>query len=986
MNPSPQSPELEDHIRKIGEEIHSMMAATSPSILDPSWWSGRVLEWAMNNEWFKVQMFRFIDVLPVLKGRRQVTRFIREYFEETGASLPGSLHWGVRLSSSPLSTILVAPVVKKNLEWMARRFIIGEDPRRAVGVLKKLRKKGLAFTVDLLGEATLSDREADICVERYLEAIRVLSGEVIVWKENPVLDRDHRGEIPRLNLSVKLSSLCPRLSPLYLDESVREVRGKLRPILEAAASVRALVNFDMETYDLKELTYRVFRGILDDHEFSGQLRLGIVVQAYLHDSASDLESLIRWAGESQQEITIRLVKGAYWDYETVIRKQKGWSIPVFLRKEETDRNYERLTRMLLENPETVRPAFATHNIRSIAHAVAVADQLNLPRNAYEIQMLNGMAEPIRDALVKRGFRVRLYTPIGQMLPGMAYLVRRLLENTSNESFLRKNFVEKIPFEKLIAPPVLKEEEEPETPESGFANEPPADFTDAASRERFLDALEKVKNDPGREYPLLIGGSRVRTEKRIVSVNPADPGVQVGIVSSGDRDDADRAVREGRCAWEMWRRVPPGERADYLFRTAEIIHQRRFEFAALQVFEVGKNWREADADVCEAIDFLRYYGGEMIRMGGLRRLSRYPGELNHYHYSPRGVGVVLSPWNFPLAISTGMTSAGIVTGNCVILKPSSLSPVTAAWLIRAFREAGLPDGVLQFLPGPGEEVGRHLVRHEGIDWIAFTGSREVGLDIIRSAAVTRPGQRNVKQVIAEMGGKNAVIIDESADLDEAVRGVLSSAFGFQGQKCSACSRVIVHREIARQFVSRLVEAAKSLRIGPPSEPSNFMGPVVDEQARQKIMEYLEIGSIEGSRVFLGETPSNGFFVPPAIFTGIQREGRLFREEIFGPVLSVIEARDLDEALSLANDSDYALTGGFFSRSPANIDRVRHEFDVGNLYINRGITGALVGRQPFGGARMSGVGSKAGGPDYLRQFMIPRTISENTLRRGFAPVED
>ncbi|MDX1763584.1 MAG: L-glutamate gamma-semialdehyde dehydrogenase, partial [bacterium] len=483
-----------------------------------------------------------------------------------------------------------------------------------------------------------------------------------------------------------------------------------------------------------------------------------------------------------------------------------------------------------------------------------------------------------------------------------------------------------------------------------------------------------------------GGAEATGGAKIVSTDPADPEARIGVVASGSRDDADRAVEAGMGAWQTWREVPPPERAEYLFRAAAHIRDRRFLYAALQVREVGKGWREADADVCEAVDFLNYYGAEIIRLGSVRRLARYPGELNHYHYRPRGVGVVISPWNFPLAIATGMTAAGLAAGNCVIFKPSSNSPVTGAWMVEAFRAVGLPSGVLQFLPGPGDEVGHHLVAHRGIDFVAFTGSREVGLDIVRRAGDTQAGQRNVKQVIAEMGGKNAIIVDDSADLDEAVRGVTASAFGFQGQKCSACSRVIVLEAVKETFLERLVEAARSLRIGPPRDPVNQMGPVIDAGAVRKVRDYIEIGKGEGAILFEGDVPSAGFFVPPVIFAGIGPAHRLFREEIFGPVLSVVESGDLDEALALANDSEYALTGGIFSRSPANIEKARAGFHVGNLYINRGITGALVGRQPFGGAGMSGVGSKAGGPDYLLQFMVPRAICENTLRRGFAPPEE
>jgi RHH-type proline utilization regulon transcriptional repressor/proline dehydrogenase/delta 1-pyrroline-5-carboxylate dehydrogenase len=960
------------------------MSGVSRSIFNPEWWSGHLLEWAMKDELFKIQLFRFIDVLPVLKDHKHVTRLLKEYFEGSGKNLPEAFLWGMRAAATPLASSLVVPAIRKNLEVMAHRFIAGKDPDQSAKTLRKLRRKGLAFTVDLLGEATLSDEEADTYRERCLEVLQVLADEVSGWQEHDLLDRDHRGRIPRLNLSVKLSALSSKFDPLRWEASIGEMKERLYPILRTAAGTGALVNIDLEHYDVKALTYAVFREILQEEEFREGPALGIVVQAYLKDSRSDLQSLLAWAREFNRVIAVRLVKGAYWDYETVVRQQKGWQVPVFLNKTETDENYERLSTVILENTDVLAPAFASHNIRSLANALAVARELAVPEKSLEFQMLYGMAEPIRDALVRMGYRVRVYAPIGEMLPGMAYLVRRLLENTSNESFLRKSLVEEVAFEKLIAPPRPEESVSGQTfMPDGFVNEPQADLSHQTVRDKMASALRTVREELGGDYRLVLGGKTVDTKEKILSVNPAAPDEVVGVVGSGSRADADRAVEEARLSLGQWRKVPPEKRAEYLFRTAEIIRKQRFRFAALEVYEVGKGWREADADVCEAIDFLNYYGSEMIRLGGRKRLSRYPGELNHYHYKPRGVGVVISPWNFPLAIAAGMTAAAIAAGNCVVFKPASNSPVTGAWMVEAFREAELPPGVLQFLPGPGEEVGNHLVSHAGIDFIAFTGSKEVGLEIVRLAGNTRPGQRNVKQVIAEMGGKNAVIVDESADLDEAVRGVIASAFGFQGQKCSACSRVIVVKDIAQTFVHRLVEAARSLCIGPAEDPANHMGPVIDGQAVNKIREYIRIGESEGNLVYKGEEITPGSFVPPVIFTEIKPSHRLFREEIFGPVLSVIEADDLEAALLMANDSEYALTGGLFSRSPANIELVRNKFEVGNLYINRGITGALVGRQPFGGARMSGVGSKAGGPDYLVQFMIPRAISENTLRRGFAP---
>jgi RHH-type proline utilization regulon transcriptional repressor/proline dehydrogenase/delta 1-pyrroline-5-carboxylate dehydrogenase len=407
-----------------------------------------------------------------------------------------------------------------------------------------------------------------------------------------------------------------------------------------------------------------------------------------------------------------------------------------------------------------------------------------------------------------------------------------------------------------------------------------------------------------------------------------------------------------------------------------------------VYECGKNWREADADLAETIDYANFYAQEMLRLAS-PRLRNVPGEDNSYFYEPRGVVVTIAPWNFPMAILAGMTLAAVVTGNTVVMKPAEQSAVVGAKLMEVFQEVKLPPGVVQFLPGVGEEVGPTLTNHSDTAMIVFTGSRGVGLMLNRQGADMVPGQDHVKRVVAEMGGKNAVILDDDADLDEATHGVVWSAFGYQGQKCSACSRVIVPGSLYDKFLSRLIEATKSLKIGPAEDPGNQMGPVIDEEAYNRIRGTIGKCKAEARLAYAGEVSplaNEGYYIGPHIFAEVPPESSLAQEEIFGPVLAVLKAKDLTEALAIANGTKYALTGGFYSRSPANIQRVRREFRVGNLYINRKITGALVDRQPFGGFKLSGIGSKAGGPDYLLQFVLPRTITENTMRRGFAPEID
>ncbi|MCI0540217.1 MAG: L-glutamate gamma-semialdehyde dehydrogenase, partial [Verrucomicrobiales bacterium] len=480
----------------------------------------------------------------------------------------------------------------------------------------------------------------------------------------------------------------------------------------------------------------------------------------------------------------------------------------------------------------------------------------------------------------------------------------------------------------------------------------------------------------------IGGETVWTNEEIASINPTRPAEVIGRVAKAGLAEASSAVTAAQSAALKWSRTAVYDRARCFASLGELLHRERFDLAALEVFETGKTWMEADADVAEAIDFCRFYAQEMQRLAEAKYLV--PGEVNVHHYVPRGVAVVIAPWNFPLAILCGMTVAVLVTGNCAIIKPSEQSSVVAARLMQLLQQAGVPGGVANFLPGSGAQIGAYLVEHPGVDLIAFTGSREVGLKIWEAAGRTKPGQKQLKKVICEMGGKNAVIIDSDADLDEAIPAIIQSAFGYQGQKCSALSRLIVLADIHDRLMERLIAATRDLRMGPPEEPGTMLGPLIDRDAFEGVREYVKLGKQEATVAFEGDLPKgDGYFVPPTIFTQVPPTARIAQEEIFGPILCVLKARDLEEALAWANSTPYALTGGFFSRSPAHIERVRAEFEVGNLYINRGITGAIVARHPFGGFKMSGGGTKAGGRDYLLNFMFPRVVTENVLRRGFAP---
>jgi RHH-type proline utilization regulon transcriptional repressor/proline dehydrogenase/delta 1-pyrroline-5-carboxylate dehydrogenase len=1014
-----------------GEQIFELVDRHPESIFSKAGFYQRMMAISMKDEAFKVQMFRFVDVLASLKRPRDIVQHLDEYFANMNNGFTPLLRPGIRLAK--IVPWLSAPILRWNVSGMARQFISGRNPQDAMKTLRNARKRRIGFTVDLLGEAVVSEHEAEEYATRCMQLLEGLAAETRGWTD-PLGKNTEL--FPVVNLSVKISALYSQMNPADPADAIEHLAPRLRPILRRAKELGAFVNFDMESYAHKNSTLDLFKTLFTEPEFNDWPHAGIVIQAYLRDAERDLRDLIEWGRKRGTRFTVRLVKGAYWDYEKIKAAQNGWRVPVWLQKPESDANFETCTRVLLENEDIVTSAFGSHNVRSIAHAQALAEQMGIDKSRFEFQLLYGMAGPIKRALVEMGYRVREYSPVGELLPGMAYLVRRLLENTSNEGFLKAKFSDKASTAQLLRDPVTlvaKRTQEVATiapgrlrddgyvqtdgtldgpsrrdelplvhgraearpsernghsrstpPGDSYENAPLVNFVHKQTQEQMLTAIRDVRARLGQQYPLVINGQKITTGKWMASINPCNPTEIVGSVAEAGIPEAEQAVDAARKAFEKWCRVSVNHRAELLERAAAIMDRRRFELSAVEVFEVGKGWAEADGDIREAIDFLLFYAQQMRILGRPKLTQHVLGEESYQHYWGRGVSLVIAPWNFPVAILCGMVSAALVTGNAVIMKPAEQSAVCGALLMEIFEEAGVPAGVLNLLNGDGAVIGKHLVDHKDIDMIAFTGSREVGLKIWESAGKTRPGQRELKRVVCEMGGKNAVIVDSDADLDEATIDTVYSAFGFQGQKCSACSRLIVLEENYDRVVERLVAATASLRVGNPEIPGISVGPVIDEEAYERIKKTVSEGMGQATLAFQQTNiPSSGYFIGPTIFTNVKPEDTLAQCEIFGPVLSVIKVRDLDEAIRVANSTEYALTAGFFSRSPANIERVKAELVAGNVYINRSCTGAVVGRHPFGGFKMSGAGTKAGGSDYLLNFIVPRVVTENIMRHGFAP---
>lgn len=514
----------------------------------------------------------------------------------------------------------------------------------------------------------------------------------------------------------------------------------------------------------------------------------------------------------------------------------------------------------------------------------------------------------------------------------------------------------------------------------FTNEPIKTYADPADVAAMQAALASVKAGFGKAYPLIVDGERIDTVKKIASINPANPAEIVGDVAAASLEQANRAIEIAHARFATWKNTSARERADFLFRAAELVRERRYHFNALMVYEVGKSWIEADADTAEAIDFLEFYAREALRYAGEHPITPIPGEENELRYVPLGVGVVIPPWNFAFAIMAGMTSAALVTGNTVVLKPSSDSAVIAAWFVDLLHEIGIPNGVANFVPGNGSEIGDAIVEHPLTRFISFTGSKEVGLRVNERAAKPASGQKWIKRVVAEMGGKDSIVVAADADLDAAADGVAVSAFGFQGQKCSACSRAIVDAAVYDRFLEKLKARVAKITVGDPSEKSHWMGPVVNERAMKTIQKYIEVGKGEGRLVAGGNRiGESGYFLEPTVIADVAPDAVIAQQEIFGPVLAVIKARNYDHALEIANNTEFGLTGAVYSADERKLERAKDEFFVGNLYLNRKCTGALVGGNPFGGFNMSGTDSKAGGRDYLLLFLQAKAISKKTSSR-------
>ncbi|MBI4300020.1 MAG: bifunctional proline dehydrogenase/L-glutamate gamma-semialdehyde dehydrogenase [Chloroflexi bacterium] len=929
----------------------------------------------MEDERLKTRLLRFVDVLAALDFDRDgdyVKRLAREYLGESFPHLPSWMRSALRTAlADAVPAFLTAFSARRATRMFAGRFIIHGGAEQARRALDYLGRYGRYGTFNLLGERTLSDREAMRVQRRYLDLIRQLGPRAGADVRTP-------GGMQAVQISIKPSSLVADAAFVPADPEGTSQRAftNLAPLLEAARAAGISVNLDMEHFEYRELIWSIFtRAFGPGSPFNDWDGPAIALQGYLAEAEVHANEVLAFARERGTPFQVRLVKGAYWDYEVAQARQMNWPPPVFLDKAGTDECFERMVWLLLGAYPRIRLAVGSHNIRSHAYAEAVREQLGLPEHAVEHQTLFRTAEGISRALARMGWVERDFVPSGELLPGMAYLVRRVLENSSLTGFLMQSRLGEDP-EQLLLPPEARrgevQEAQPPKGAGGFRNNPPKRLFVKGEREPFQRAIREVAARYGETYPLRLGDEDVYTKEIVPSISPSHPDAArpVGWVHQAGLAEARRAIQLANEAFPGWSGRSVEERAAMLRRAALLMKSERDELAAWIVHEAAKTWGEALADVDEAIDYLVYYAEQALRID-----REAPGR-----YMPRGVVAVIPPWNFPIAIPCGMTSAALAAGNTAILKPAGPTPIITHKLVELLHRAGVPPEALIHLPGRGGTVGQMLVDSPNVDMVAFTGSRDVGTRTYEGASKVEPQRSVIKRAITEMGGKNAILVFPDGDMDEAVAGILQSAFGHANQKCSACSRVFAHRVIFDRLKQRLVEAVRSLPAGSADQPSTFIPPVITGEAKERILRCAVRARAEGEVLIdlMGEAGDQSQLLRPLIVevTAENAASALTtQEEIFGPILALVPFETEDQAVEMANNTEYALTAGIFSRSPETVERMIRRIRAGNIYVNRPITGARVGIEPFGGFQMSGTGPKAGGEEYLYAFM--------TRRSGYRP---
>lgn len=956
---------VERRARAIGEGLLDAIEGHRPDAAE------RMQDWlltdALDDERFRTRMLRFVDVFAAVEATgdaKELHRLLREYLEGDFPGLPRLLRALLRIARNPLTpSTVVQATARRSIALFARRFIAEPDADSTRDLLDDFARRGRYPSFDLLGEAVLSEAEADAYEARYLQLIEELA-------HHPSAGETTAGGLPALQVSAKLSSLTYRFTPVDLDGSIERVAPRLERIALAARAAGVGLCVDAEQYELRDVVWGAFRQVfVDGGPLSDWDGAGMVVQGYLRDADAHLDEVLAAARGRGTPFQVRLVKGAYWDYETIVAAANRWAPPVFQQKAATDRMYEVLLERLVDAAGVVHPAVASHNPRAHALAQALVEARGLPSHAVEHQTLHRTLEALSTALADAGWPSREYVPVGDLIPGMAYLVRRILENSSQVGFLTMARTGLASGDVLGPPPDVEDPAVVAPDGAPFERAPAAEWHERGFRAAFQAALDAAISAAARRFALPEGVASAGWQ---AVVSPSEPaGAPLAEVEHATPEGMRTVIGRAGEAAAAWAAVPVAERARILCAAADLLLGRGHEFAAAVVREGGRDRAGAWAEVEEAADFLRLYAA------AAEELWQQHGSV----IAPRGVVAVIPPWNFSLAIPCGMVAAALVCGNPVILKPAEQTPAIAHRLVALLHEAGVPEGVLQCVPGEGSTAGRVLVEDPRVAMVAFTGSRAVGTWMHEAIAEAPTHEGRPRHLVAEMGGKNPALVFGDADVDEAVAGVLTSAFGHANQKCSAVSRVLVERSIYPTFRDRLIAAASSWQVGPAEDSRTAINPIISDEASERLAGAADRARREG-RVLLDEFgPRPGTRLHGPLIVEIALDEALTAatttEELFGPILAVVPFDDIDDAIRVANGTGYGLTSGLFSRSRSRIARIAEEIAAGHLYVNRSTTAARPGVEPFGGMHFSGTGPKVGQPGYLWAFV---------QRSDAPPIED
>ncbi len=994
---------IERRIRDFGEEIFERAAQACPRWFQREWWLEQTTRMVDSDPRLKAAVFQFVDCLPSLKTDDQIARHLHEYIEARHAPVPLPARWALRQAKSGgMLAGLIGFGARLGARAMAGRFITGHDQVTVLQTLERLRRDGMAFTLDVLGESTTSDARADAYAAVYLDCLDKLPPEIALWPGVALLDDTDFGPQPRLNISVKLTGLDPHFDAIAPRASMDRVAARLRPLLRRARERGAFVNIDIESFKHRLLTLDLFESLMSEAEFRDFTDVGIVVQAYLKQGEEDLGRLLGWGRRRGTRFAIRLVKGAYWDSEVASAVRNHSTPPVWTRKWESDACYERMAKIMLQNRDLIRPCFASHNVRTLAAVMAWAEQLGVPANGYEAQMLYGMGDPLKAAVAQMGRCVRVYSPYGDMLPGMAYLIRRLLENTSNDSFLKQGFAERSMYARRLGDPAVARPEssplprlrycdpasDPLEPVHVFRHCPKLSFAVEENRSRFAAAIARAAAAGPEDCPVIAAGRVLDAREKRDCVDPARTDhvrTHVHCASIAEADLAAAALARG---FEFWKSTDVGDRCGRVERAAELLAQRRFPVAAELVLGAGMTWREADAEVAEAVDFMRFHAEQMLLRAHRPRRRGVPGEDNLQQLAPRGVCVVFTDGGSPLASLAAAASAALVCGNPVLVSPAVQTAPLAAMLLKLLTEAGVPAGATGLLPILDESVALHLARHADVRLVACHGSHRRCSALRAAASEVRPGQRHARGFIGNGHTGGVIIVDDDADVDAALSGVLQSALTFAGQRRDGASHVIVVGGLLKSFTPRLGEAVRSWTVGDPSDPDTQVGPVMTSQACAELTAWIDRAEKAGRLRCRHTAPQGGggCFVDLAVVEGHADSFVADLDRVKGPVLALYGADDFDAAVVLAHRAAPLHVVGVYSRSPSHVEQASRELDADAIFINRPTVGGEVDRHPSGDSRHGASPRAMGSGDYLAEFCRARTLSEYTLRHGFSPEQE